>query len=94
MLPLGVAGALVLTLLWSLSTWSFMVPQQARLVTLAPHYQGLLLVLNASAIYLGASIGGRALQWGSFGALGPIAAIVAVLALISLLYVRRAAPNV
>ena len=88
MATLGLGGALTLTLIWSLGTWSFMVPQQARLVALAPKFQGLLLALNASAIYLGASIGstlgGMVLQRSSFAVLGPVAAMVVILALLSL----------
>jgi len=37
--------------------WAFMVPQQLRLITMAPERQGVTLALNAAAIYLGASIG-------------------------------------
>lgn len=37
--------------------WAFMVPQQMRLITMAPERQGVTLALNAAAIYLGASIG-------------------------------------
>ena len=97
LLPVGFAPALALTLLWSLCAWSFMVPQQARLVALAPAYQGLLLALNASAIYVGASlgstIGGATLQGGSFALLGPVAAVVAALALASLFAPRERSPT-
>lgn len=37
--------------------WAFMVPQQMRLITMAPERQAVTLALNAAAIYLGASIG-------------------------------------
>lgn len=37
--------------------WAFMVPQQLRLIAMAPERQGVTLALNAAAIYLGASIG-------------------------------------
>ncbi len=47
----------VLVVLWSLFGWSFMAPQQARLVALAPQATSLVLGLNAAAIYLGISIG-------------------------------------
>ncbi|WP_430448845.1 MFS transporter [Rhodophyticola sp.] len=99
-LPLGLTAALGMTLVWSLCAWSFMVPQQARLVALAPHFQGLLLALNASAIYVGASVGatlgGATLRVRSFAWLGPAAAMVAALALVSVLIARRAsaAPSV
>ena len=89
LLPVGREMALVLTLVWSLGAWSFMVPQQARLVALAPAYQGLLLALNASAIYvgvsIGSSVGGLVLGQGSgFGMLGLAGAAIVVLALASL----------
>jgi DHA1 family inner membrane transport protein len=88
-LPVGLWGALALTLAWSLGAWSFMVPQQARLVALSPQYQGLLLALNASAIYVGVSLGSTAgslaftggLSWSG---LGPVGAVMASLALFSL----------
>jgi len=93
LLPGGVTVALALTLLWSLAAWSFMVPQQARLVSLAPQYQGLLLALNASAIYVGVSIGSTLGSYSlalvpTFGALGIVGAAVAVLALASLFAVQ------
>lgn len=37
--------------------WAFMVPQQMRLIAMAPGRQPVTLALNAAAIYLGASIG-------------------------------------
>ncbi len=42
---------------WSMIGWSFMVPQQARLVELAPDQQNVVLSLNSASIYLGASLG-------------------------------------
>lgn len=89
LLPVGMPVALALTLLWSLAAWSFMVPQQARLVGLAPQYQGLLLALNASAIYVGVSIGSTLgsftlTQFSTYGVLGVVGAGVAALALATL----------
>ena len=37
--------------------WAFMVPQQLRLIAMAPERQGVTLALNAAAIYLGVSTG-------------------------------------
>ncbi len=37
--------------------WSFMAPQQIRLVAIAPKAQALVLALNAAAIYVGIAIG-------------------------------------
>lgn len=43
--------------------WAFMVPQQLRLIAMAPNRQGVSLALNASAIYLGASLGSAVGAW-------------------------------
>jgi DHA1 family inner membrane transport protein len=50
-------AALTLLGLWSLVATLFMVPQQKRLISLAPGQRGLLLAVNASALYLGMSLG-------------------------------------
>jgi predicted MFS family arabinose efflux permease len=42
---------------WSVVGWSFMVPQQARLIELVPQQQNVVLSLNSACIYLGASLG-------------------------------------
>jgi predicted MFS family arabinose efflux permease len=42
---------------WSAFGWSFMAPQQSRLVVLAPRTQALALALNAAMIYVGIAIG-------------------------------------
>jgi len=94
LLPVDLWLAIALTLVWSLGAWSFMVPQQSRLIALAPQYQGLLLALNASAIYLGVSIGSTIGSFtlangGAYESLGPAGAVVASLALISLCAVKR-----
>jgi DHA1 family inner membrane transport protein len=51
------ATALCLVL-WGLTGYAFMTPQQARLVGLMPWAQGLALSLNAAALYAGSAIGG------------------------------------
>lgn len=43
--------------LWSSFGWSFMAPQQMRLIAIAPQAQALVLALNAAAIYVGIAIG-------------------------------------
>jgi predicted MFS family arabinose efflux permease len=77
---------------WSICSWSFMVPQQARLALMAPERIPVLFALNAAAIYVGGSIGsavgGATLQATGFGLLGPIGAGLALLALASLLWSR------
>jgi len=65
----------VLVMFWSVFAWSFMAPQQARLAGLDAPRTPILFALNASAIYLGASLGtlaGGLVLYGSggFGALG------------------------
>lgn len=57
MLDAGLYPMLALTFLWSTFGWSFMVPQQLRLVALAPEAQSVILSLNAAAIYVAASFG-------------------------------------
>ena len=83
----------VLCVLWSLVSASFMVPQQARLASLAPAFAPVLLALNASAIYVGTFAGGVAggatLQGSGAAWLGPAGAGMIVLAEASLLLTRR-----
>ncbi|WP_457322633.1 MFS transporter [Roseateles sp. P5_E11] len=88
--PLAVMGALVFT--WSVFGWSFMVPQQARLAALDPARLPVLFALNASAIYvgatLGASVGGMVLKGLGLHALGLFGAALALLGLASLAFRR------
>ena len=57
LLPMPVALFFSLGILGAAFGWAFMVPQQMRLINMAPERQGVTLALNAAAIYLGASIG-------------------------------------
>ncbi|HWA87181.1 MAG TPA: MFS transporter [Opitutus sp.] len=59
LVPAGVARWLVVPLiaLWGLVGWSFPSAQQAHIAALAPKFASITLSLNASAIYLGASLG-------------------------------------
>lgn len=65
--------------------WAFMVPQQLRLIAMAPERQSVSLALNASAIYLGASFGSAIGAWvvetWGLSALGVAASCGAALAL-------------
>jgi DHA1 family inner membrane transport protein len=45
---------------WSMSGMSFYAPQQRRLIGLAPELRNLLLAINASALYVGMSLGAAA----------------------------------
>jgi DHA1 family inner membrane transport protein len=88
--PLAAVGALILV--WSVFGWSFMVPQQARLAALDPARLPVLFALNASAIYVGAtlgsSIGGAVLKGPGLHALGLFGAVLALLGLATLAFRR------
>jgi predicted MFS family arabinose efflux permease len=60
------SGAIML-LLWGMSFALLFIPQQQRLLNLAPERANVLLALNNSALYLGiaggAAVGGLALRW-------------------------------
>jgi DHA1 family inner membrane transport protein len=45
---------------WSMSGMSFYAPQQKRLIGLAPELRNMLLAINASALYIGMSLGSAA----------------------------------
>lgn len=89
--PLAVVGMLMFV--WSVFGWSFMVPQQARLAALDPARLPVLFALNASAIYVGATlgsgVGGAVLQSLGLHALGLFGAALALLGLASLAFRRR-----
>ncbi|GAB3958647.1 MFS transporter [Actinoallomurus acanthiterrae] len=55
--PRSIVVAVAVFGVWAFFSASFMAPQQARLVELLPEQRGILLALNASALYLGMSIG-------------------------------------
>jgi glucose/arabinose dehydrogenase len=99
--PFGLAGGMALAFLWSLCGWSFMAPQQTRLITVDPQAQGVMLALNAASIYVGSAVGSVVggfvyAHWG-LAATGPAAAALCALALAQLLVsirmVRRDATN-
>mgnify|MGYP000998784535 CR=1 FL=1 len=90
LVPFGLAGGMALAFLWSVCGWSFMAPQQMRLVTVDPQTQGVMLALNAASIYLGSAIGSTIggfvyANW-SLAATGPAAAVLCALALAQLLF--------
>ena len=88
--PLAALGALILV--WSVFGWSFMVPQQARLAALDPARLPVLFALNASAIYVGATlgsgVGGAVLKGFGLHALGLFGAALALVGLASLAFRR------
>lgn len=55
---LGAGLAAVALVVWGIFGWSFAPVQQHRIVELAPDSAGIVLSLNASAIYIGISLGG------------------------------------
>lgn len=78
---------------WSVFGWSFMAGQQLRILSILPERPGVVLALNAAAIYVGAAIGsgigGLVLAGWSLTALGPVAGIGAALAFAHVLLSRR-----
>jgi MFS transporter, DHA1 family, inner membrane transport protein len=93
--PVGLWGMTTLVVLASLFGWSFMAPQQSRLVALDPAKAPLLLALNASAIYvaaaLGSALGGLALSAGGYPAVAFMASGIALLSLAWLIFSDRIA---
>jgi predicted MFS family arabinose efflux permease len=87
-----VPGAALALFGWSAFTWAFNPPLQNILLELRSG-DGLLLSLNASAIYLGAGlsgvVGGLAINFVGVRALPPIAAALGLVALALLLVLRR-----
>jgi predicted MFS family arabinose efflux permease len=79
------SGAIML-LLWAMSFALLFIPQQQRLLTIAPKHANVLLALNNSALYLGiaggAALGGLALRWlavTQLASLGVMSMLIALL---------------
>jgi predicted MFS family arabinose efflux permease len=79
------SGAIML-LLWAMSFALLFIPQQQRLLTIAPKHANVLLALNNSALYLGiaggAAVGGLALRWlavTQLASLGVMSMLIALL---------------
>lgn len=93
-LPFATPAVFALTLIWSMSGWSFLVAQQSRLVVQTPERQNVVLALNAAAVYIGTAIGSAlgALVVGYLGlsALGAAAGGGAAIALAHLVLSQRA----
>ncbi len=84
LLPAPDLLAIGLVALWSVFGWSFMAGQQMRILSILPERPGIVLSLNAAAIYVGAAagsaVGAAVIGTGSVGWLGPAAGAVAALA--------------
>ena len=97
LLPIPAVLLFALILLWSACGWSFMAPQQSRLIALAPERQAVVLALNAAAIYLGAAggsaVGGAVLARYGVGALGIAGGLAALVALGNILAARALRPR-
>ncbi|RWE71687.1 MFS transporter [Mesorhizobium sp.] len=52
------AGASVVLVIWGFAGWGILVPQQHRLIGIAPTKAPLVIALNAAAIYIGVSLSG------------------------------------
>ncbi len=78
---------------WGMFTWSVNPPIQNWLIELAPANSGLLLSLNASAIYLGVGLsgvfGGLVIDTVGITLLPPIAGVLALVAFGLLVHARR-----
>ncbi|MFE6737503.1 MFS transporter [Streptomyces tubercidicus] len=80
-----VAAGIVL-ILWGVSSWAFNPPVQRRVIELAPESSGLLLSLNASALYLGIGlsgvVGGAVIDHAGIGAVAPVGAGLCLVAVV------------
>jgi DHA1 family inner membrane transport protein len=80
------ATALISLVVWGLCGWGLLVPQQHRLVTIAPHVAPLLLALNNTATYGGVAasglIGGIAISFSDGHYLGLVGAASIMLAFV------------
>ena len=83
-------------LLWGMSFALLFIPQQRRLLIIAPEHAAVLLALNNSALCLGiaggAAVGGLALRWLStaqLASLGVIGMLTALLIVASAVPLRR-----
>jgi predicted MFS family arabinose efflux permease len=89
----SVPAAAVVMFVWGMFTWSFNPPAQNYFIGLSPANSGLLLSLNASAIYLGVGLsgvfGGLVISGVGIRALPPVAGIAALGALVLLFFVSR-----
>ena len=83
-------------LLWGMSFALLFIPQQKRLLTIAPEHATVVLALNNSALYLGiaggAAMGGLALHWlavTQLAGVGVISMLIALLIIVVTLWKSR-----
>ena len=81
-----ISGGVIMLLLWGMSFALLFIPQQQRLLNMAPEHANVLLALNNSALYLGiaggAAVGGLALHWlavTQLASLGGMSMLIALL---------------
>jgi predicted MFS family arabinose efflux permease len=97
-LPAGLRGPAVMALIavWGVMGWAFPSVQQTRLVGMAPDLASVTLSLNASATYLGISVGAAlgsvAVAHGRLFSIGWLAGGCVLLALVLLRLLRDTAP--
>jgi len=88
LVAVNVPAAAVVMFVWGMFTWAFNPPMQNMLIGLSPENSGLVLSLNASAIYLGVGLsglsGGAVVSLVGVTALPPVAAVAAVVATVLL----------
>jgi predicted MFS family arabinose efflux permease len=78
--------AAIALVIWGVCGWGLVVPQQARLINIAPNAAPLLMGLNSAALYVGVSaagvVGATGIAMLDRHLLGPIAAVPIVLAFV------------
>ena len=86
------SGAIML-LLWGMSFALLFIPQQQRLLNMAPAHANVILALNNSALYLwiagGAALGGLALSWLAVTQLAWVGVMSMLIALLIVTITRR-----
>ena len=93
LIMVNVPAAAVTMFVWGMFTWAFNPPMQNLLIGLSPANSGLVLSLNASAIYLGVGLsglsGGAVISMVGITSLPPVAAVAAVVATVLLVLALR-----
>jgi len=86
LVTITISSGAIMLLLWGMSFALLFIPQQQRLLTIAPEHANVLLALNNSALYLGiaggAAVGGLALCWlavTQLASLGVMSMLIALL---------------